>query len=77
VFVSMYAYMCSICMPCAHSGQRGIVSPEAGVIDSCELLHGFWELNPSPLQDQHVLLIIEPPLQSITVVLLHISLMIS
>ena len=42
----------------ARSSETGI-----GVTDSCELPCGFWELNPSPLEEQPVLLTAEPSLQ--------------
>jgi hypothetical protein len=35
---------------------EGVRSPETGVIDSCELPCGYWELNPGPLEEQVVLL---------------------
>jgi hypothetical protein len=34
------------------------------VIDSCELSHGCWRLNPGPLEEQPMLLTTEPSLQS-------------
>lgn len=38
--------------------EEGIRSPKTGVMDGCELPCGFWELNPGPLQDQLVLLLL-------------------
>ncbi|KAL6040407.1 hypothetical protein STEG23_015188 [Scotinomys teguina] len=42
---------------------KGVESPGTGVIDSCELPCGCWELNPGCLKEQPVLLAIEPSLQ--------------
>ena len=39
---------------------EGIRSLGTGVTDSCELLCGCWELNLSPLEEQPVLLTVEP-----------------
>lgn len=36
-----YNYMCG-----------GVSSPDTGVTDGCELLFGYWELNPDPLEEQ-------------------------
>lgn len=37
--------------------------PRTGITDSCELTGGYWELNPSPLQEQSVFLTSETSLQ--------------
>ena len=37
--------------------EEGIRSPETEVIDGCETAYGCWELNPSPPEEQKVLLI--------------------
>jgi hypothetical protein len=42
--------------------RRGIASPGTGVTDSCELPCECWELNLGPLEEQAVLLTIEPSL---------------
>ena len=42
---------------------EGVRSPGTGVIDSCELSYGCWELNPGPLEEQPVFLTSEPSLQ--------------
>jgi hypothetical protein len=44
--------------------EEGVRSPGTGVKDACETPHGCWESNPDPLQEQQVLLVTEPPLQS-------------
>ena len=41
---------------------EGVGSPGIGVTDSCELSCGCWELNLGPLEEQPVLLTIEPSL---------------
>lgn len=38
-------------------------SPRSEDIDSCELPYECWELNPSPLEEQPILLTVKPPLQ--------------
>lgn len=38
-------------------------APGAGVIVGCDLPCGFWELNPSPMEDQPMLITIETSLQ--------------
>jgi hypothetical protein len=43
--------------------EEGVRPPWTGVTDSCELLHGGWELNLDPLQEQPVFLTTEPSLQ--------------
>ena len=45
--------------------REGVRFPAAGSSDSCELPYGCWELNPGPLEEQHVLLTTEPSLQCI------------
>ena len=50
-------------MSCSVFGEEGIGSPETGVMDSCQLLCGCWELNPESQQEQSVLLTAEPSLQ--------------
>jgi len=42
---------------------EGVGSLGTGVMDSCELLCGCWELNLESLKEQFVLLTIEPSLQ--------------
>ena len=38
---------------------QDVISPETGVSDSCETC-GCWELNPGPLEEQPVLVRVEP-----------------
>ena len=45
----------------AHRGQKGMPDP-LDISNSCELLCGCWELNPSLLEEQPVLLTAELPL---------------
>jgi hypothetical protein len=47
-----------------HSLCEGVGSLRSGVIDSCELACGCWELNLGPLEEQRVLSTAEPSLQS-------------
>ena len=44
------------------SSETGVTG--TGVTDSCELPHGFWELNPGPLEEQSVLLTTKQSLQT-------------
>lgn len=46
--------------------RRGMGSPGTGVPDSRVLLCGCWKLNLGSLQEQSVLLVPEPSLQSLT-----------
>lgn len=52
----------SLCTTCVQEPAEAR-SPGTGVTDSCKLPHGWWELNPDPLQEQPVLLAPEPFLQ--------------
>jgi hypothetical protein len=56
----MIIFMCIDVFPSSMS----VRSPEIGVIGSCKLLRGCWELNPCPVEEQSVLLTTEPSLQS-------------
>lgn len=58
--------MCeSLCMPCAH---RDMWRPEEsvinGVTDAWELLCGCWEQSMGPMEEQQVLLVTDPSLQT-------------
>lgn len=45
----------------AHRVQKqGVGSPEITVTNGCELPRGYWDGNPSPLEEQLVYLIIAP-----------------
>ena len=46
-----------------HCVKESVRSPGTGVTDSCESPHGCWGLNPSPLEEQPVLLTAGPSLQ--------------
>lgn len=48
---------------CLQRTDKGIGSLEPGITDGCEPRCGCWELNPSPLQEQHAILTAEPSLQ--------------
>lgn len=59
VLFSFYVHWCSAYMYLC----EGIRNPGTAVVDSCEPTYGCWELNPGVLEDQPVLLAVEPPLQ--------------
>lgn len=52
-FIYMHILPCSCLAP--SEVRRGHEIPGTGVRDSCKLLCGCWELNPSPLEKQPVL----------------------
>ena len=62
----MYGFLGPMCVcaqpSCLESGE-GVGSPGTGVTGSCELSCRCWELNSGPLEDQSVLLTVEPSLQ--------------
>lgn len=47
---------------CLQRLEEGVVVPGTGVTDSCQLPHGCWQC---PLEEQSVLLIAEPSLQTL------------
>ena len=52
------------CLSAVYMCEReGVRSPGTGVIDSCDLLCGCWELNSGPLEELPMLLTTEPSLQ--------------
>lgn len=51
---------CNMCIQC-HRGQVPI--PGTGLTDDCKGPHGYWELNPNPLQKHQVLWIPEASLK--------------
>ena len=55
-----------VCAPCARSAWacRGHQITSPGVTDDYELPCGYWKLNPGPLEDQPMLLIMEASLQT-------------
>ena len=70
-FILFYVYGCfacmHVCVPCAFSAHRSgkRASDTLGMkSDNCELSCGYWELNLGPLNNQPVLLVTEPSLQS-------------
>lgn len=44
--------------------EESITSPE--ITDGCELTHGCWKLNSSPLEDQPGILTVKPSLQPLS-----------
>lgn len=57
--MSVFAYM-YVSVLCVHwypeSSEMGIIFPGNGVMNDCEPPYGRWELNPSLLEEQPVLL---------------------
>lgn len=51
-----FACMCSFACMCVCAQGISIRSPGTGLLASCELLRGCWELNLGPLQKQYMLL---------------------
>ena len=53
-----------VCIPCAclvlTMSEEGISSSGNGVRGSCESPHECWEPHPGPLQEQQMLLLLEP-----------------
>jgi hypothetical protein len=54
LFVCLFCALVFCLRVCLYEGVR---SPGTGIVDSCELSCGCWELNPGPLEEQPVLLI--------------------
>lgn len=63
----------SACMSVHHvhavplEARRGCHIPQVGVIGSCKLPWGYWELNPRPLEEKPEVLTAEPSLQPHTI----------
>lgn len=59
LFYESFVYI-NVCVSCTSlvlmKAREGVGSPETGVIESCQLPCGCWELKPCRLQEQHVLL---------------------
>lgn len=53
---SSAVYMCTTWLLSAHRGEKRGLDPQTGVRDSFTLMHGCWEPNPGPVQEQEVLL---------------------
>lgn len=57
-------YVCASCnMSYPHRPEEGVRSPATRITVWSELPYRFWDLNPSPQEDQSVLLTVEPSLQ--------------
>lgn len=61
--------MCTVCMPRAHPVQRGHLIP--GVMDGCGVPCGCWKLTLEPLQEQEVILMADPLVQSPLCIFIH------
>jgi len=59
MFILYASVLCLCICPC-----EGVESLRTGFIDNCELLCGFWDLKPGPLEEQPVILTTEPSLQT-------------
>lgn len=55
--------MYDICMPGAPRSQKTLRFPETRVTYDCELLCGYGDSNPDPLEKEFVLLVTEPSLK--------------
>ena len=63
VVANFYFYFSCALVLCLHVCLRkGVRYAGTGVIDSCELPCGCWELNPGPLEEQSLLLTTESSL---------------
>ena len=64
----LYYLICMTVLPacmyvhhvCTLEVKEDIGCPETGVTDSCEAPCGCWDLNLDPLEEQQVLLVMEP-----------------
>lgn len=56
-------YVRTLCTLGAFRGQKVLGALELALQKVIKMLHGCWDLNPAPLQQQPVLLTTEPPLQ--------------
>lgn len=54
--------LCNVCLPGVQRPEKGIKSLGTRVADGCKLSCGCWEIDPSPLEEQEVLLTTETPL---------------
>lgn len=56
--------VCVLCMCLVPlSSEESATAPGTGIMDGCELTCRYWEVTPSPQQEQQVTLTDEPPLQ--------------
>lgn len=62
IYLFMYSCVLCIWMLCLHAQQKRQSDPDP-IIDSCEPPCDFWKLNSGSLEEQPVLLAIEPSLQ--------------
>lgn len=54
--------VCCVCFWCLMRPEEDVESPGTGIISSCKLLCGCWDLNLIPLEEQPMLLSAEPSL---------------
>lgn len=55
-------YLCTTCIPGASKSQKRVSEPLGLELQSYELSCGCWKLNPSPMEEQPVLLATKPSL---------------
>jgi hypothetical protein len=48
-----------------HIPEEGTRSPGTGAVGWCKETSGCWKLNPSPLEEQSVILTTKPPFQAL------------
>ena len=60
---ALLSQMSTYYMQCLQRPEEGIGSPETGVLNSRKLTCGCWESIPGPLEEQLVLLTLEPSRQ--------------
>lgn len=67
---SVYFFACihvhaphTMCMQCSQRPEEIIRSPGTGVIDGCEVPYGWWGSNQGLLEEQTVVVTVEPSLQ--------------
>ena len=58
----MHTFLCALILCLNVFLCEGARYPGTGVIDNCKLPCGYWELNLGPLEEQPVLLTVEPSL---------------
>ena len=71
----MFMSVLPVCMSVNHIHPSSLGRPEEGtrpsgigITDSCELLLWYWELNVGPLEEEEVLLTVEPWLQNLSLI---------
>jgi hypothetical protein len=55
-------YVCTVCVQCPPRLEEGVGTPRTGTTDGCKFSCGCWESNFDPLEEQPMLLMLEPSL---------------